>query len=609
VRGRLLVLVSFVFVALVVPATATAATTARYVYSPSSPVVGTPVKFDASTSTCDRTPCTYAWTDDGPDGPGGTNWSLGAGQTVSITFASAGTKYIRLSVRNSFGERSSTVKAIVVASQPAPAPTPVAGTSALYSYSPSSPTAGQAVTFDASASSCGRTPCKYTWSDDGPDGPGGTNWSLGTGVTATFTFSTASTKYVRLTVEDASGERASTVKAVVVAAATAPAPTPSPTPTPVPSVEVDTVTELQQAVAAAPNGSAIYVAGGSYGAVAVTAARNGYVTIRPTAGATVTLADVNFGPSASYVRLEGFTVSSQVDIAENGGHHVQLVGNDLRGVKAKWGSHDLLIERNWIHDCGNCISLISTAKGVPGSPDPNANDLAPVSNVTIRGNKIARPATDALFLSNFRSVLVEGNDISGVIENGAHNDCLQTVWGGDGLTFRENYLHDNRCQGFFIKDGEVKNVVVENNLMIRNNMPASGQGQPHVFQVYGVRTMRVERNTMWPSAGSQVLRDDASSGILVQNNIMSNFVPSDDSGTDTTDFYRDRAVLVEDYNVLGGSSAWASTYKGAHSVRSSSPAFRSPSTDDFRLSGPLTGGGETYAAGVDWRPADRHYGP
>jgi hypothetical protein len=302
-----------------------------------------------------------------------------------------------------------------------------------------------------------------------------------------------------------------------------------------------------------------------------------------------------------------------VDIAAEGGHHLQLAGNDVRGIKANWGSHDLLFEHNSIHDCGNCLSLTSTASGVPGSPDPNATDLPPVSNVTIRGNRIARPSTDALFLTNFRNVLVERNEITGVIENGAHNDCLQTVWGGDGLTFRENYLHDNRCQGFFIKDGEVKNVVVENNLMVRNTAPASTSGQPHIFQVFGVRGMRVERNTIWPGAGSQVLRDDASSGIVMRQNVLSNFFASDEAstpgGTDSGAYYRSPSVLQEDYNVLGGATNWVTQYRGPHSVRSSAPAFAAPSASDYRLTGPVSGGGESYAAGVDWRPADRRFGP
>ena len=49
-------------------------------------------------------------------------------------------------------------------------------------------------------------------------------------------------------------------------------------------------------------------------------------------------------------------------------------------------------------------------------------------------------------------MLIEGNEITNVRENGNHSDCLQTVWVGDHLIFRKNYLHDNRCQGFFVND-------------------------------------------------------------------------------------------------------------------------------------------------------------
>ena len=47
-----------------------------------------------------------------------------------------------------------------------------AATNAAFSYSPSSPETGQAVTFDASASTCDDNPCTYRWQDDGPDGSG-----------------------------------------------------------------------------------------------------------------------------------------------------------------------------------------------------------------------------------------------------------------------------------------------------------------------------------------------------------------------------------------------------------------------------------------------------
>lgn len=98
-----------------------------------------------------------------------------------------------------------------------PAPvtlTPVA-TTAVFTVSPN-PVVGQPVSFDAVASSCAASPCTYRWEDDGADGPGGTQWSLGTGQQLVFTFTGAGTKQVRLTVTDANGGTATVVRGITV---------------------------------------------------------------------------------------------------------------------------------------------------------------------------------------------------------------------------------------------------------------------------------------------------------------------------------------------------------------------------------------------------------
>jgi hypothetical protein len=274
--------------------------TAAYNYSPSAPQTGQAVSFDASASQCQDAPCTYTWVDDGTDGPGGTDWPLGSGKTMSFTFQNAGTKNVRVTVADADGDSATTVKAITVSSAP-PADTtppdttitsgpsnPTSSTSAsfaftsskagstyeckldagayaactspksysglsagshtfsvratdaagntdaspatqtwtiqpadhqltaVYSYAPTAPKRGQAVSFDASASACDDAPCTYTWVDDGPDGPGGDDWSLGGGKTMSFTFQKAGTKHVRLTVTDADGDYATVVKDIKV---------------------------------------------------------------------------------------------------------------------------------------------------------------------------------------------------------------------------------------------------------------------------------------------------------------------------------------------------------------------------------------------------------
>ena len=99
---------------------------------------------------------------------------------------------------------------------------------AAFTYSPASPTPGQAVSFDATSATCQDTPCSYTWVDDGPDGPSGGQWPLGTGRSMAFTFQEVGVKRVRVSVTDADGDRDSTMTAVTVAQAAPPADTTAP---------------------------------------------------------------------------------------------------------------------------------------------------------------------------------------------------------------------------------------------------------------------------------------------------------------------------------------------------------------------------------------------
>src|SRR5207249_846928 len=95
---------------------------------------------------------------------------------------------------------------------PTPAPTPTPGPIASFTYSPANPVTGQAVSFNASGSSCAASPCAFIWSDD-YDGS-----ILGGGVTMSFTFHDVGTKYARLTITDGLGRQATVEHNVVVGA-------------------------------------------------------------------------------------------------------------------------------------------------------------------------------------------------------------------------------------------------------------------------------------------------------------------------------------------------------------------------------------------------------
>ena len=99
---------------------------------------------------------------------------------------------------------------------------------ASFSYSPSSPTVGQSVTFNASNSTCPGGPCTYEWSnDDGPKQPIPPQTPLGNGKSISLTFSTAGIQYIRLLVTNVLGQSATVEHNVTVA----PEPPPPPPPT------------------------------------------------------------------------------------------------------------------------------------------------------------------------------------------------------------------------------------------------------------------------------------------------------------------------------------------------------------------------------------------
>jgi hypothetical protein len=111
--------------------------------------------------------------------------------------------------------------AIVTGAAPAPAPTnptpanpaPADKPAVATWTAPTGVRVGQAVTLDGTRST-GDGTLKYTWSFENADGS--TVWETRTGARVAMTFSVADTKYVKLTVTDADGDRSSSRKSFVV---------------------------------------------------------------------------------------------------------------------------------------------------------------------------------------------------------------------------------------------------------------------------------------------------------------------------------------------------------------------------------------------------------
>src|SRR5437867_4101190 len=170
--------------------------TASFAYSPSSTQAGQPVRFTASASG-GTSAFTFSWS----FGDGTT----GTGSPVTHTYSSAGSYTAALTVKDSSSPQQTATSQMTVAVTSPPPPI-----SASFALRPSSPSAGQSVSFAASASG-GTPPYNYTWSyGDG---------STGTGLEATHTYDRDGTYQVALTVADSIGSTGTWVAPVVVGTA------------------------------------------------------------------------------------------------------------------------------------------------------------------------------------------------------------------------------------------------------------------------------------------------------------------------------------------------------------------------------------------------------
>jgi Right handed beta helix region len=285
----------------------------------------------------------------------------------------------------------------------------------------------------------------------------------------------------------------------------------------------------------------------------------------------------------------------------------QLAGVDLRGTNLAIARFDVRGEIT-VEPGSRKISILHNRIsggyfGIEAGPTTSTS----IADTTIRGNRFIGPfGEDAIRLNRYHDsgdpdpygVLIEGNEITNVRENGNHSDCLQSVWGGDGLYFRRNYLHDNRCQGFFINDQPepVADVVVADNLMLRNAAPCdppdSGCGPPLIVQIIGpTRGIAVTGNTIWtPENDSPLaLREGPFGRVSFSGNVIYRGWSDWTGGFPD---YSEREDTVCQWEGLPPLSASAK-----HSCH---PGFRDPSRDDYRL---------RDGRGVDWAPRPGRFGP
>jgi hypothetical protein len=354
---------------------------------------------------------------------------------------------------------------------------------------------------------------------------------------------------------------------------------PPPPPTGACTTTVSSVSAAASSAASASPGAVICLANGSYGKLTLSATKAAPgVTVRAQNAGQATIAGASM--SGARLTLARFNVTDEVTIQP--------------------GATGMTVDHN---------RITGGYMGVNAGPTSSTQ----INDTKITNNELVGPfGEDAIRLNRYHDsdgdgvgVLIEGNEITGVRENGNHSDCLQTVWTGDHIVFRKNYLHDNRCQGFFVKDqaslggvsGPITGIVVENNLFLRNNEPCAAQapgcGQPSYFQVFGPYSGFVmRRNTLWTGDQVAVFQNGTGSDSKIENNVVYRFWTN--TNMSVADYVNNTRCKRETSE--GGS--WPSSTPGE--TVTCSPAFNNLAADDLRLIG--------SGRGVDWAPAEQSYG-
>lgn len=333
---------------------------------------------------------------------------------------------------------------------------------------------------------------------------------------------------------------------------------------------------ITRALAAAPPGAKVLVRAGSYPALSAGGRRTSSVTVAAYGAEAVSLPSISIAGGAGFLRFEGLHLTgagrgAAFTIGDNA-HDIQLVSTEVDdsddAIIVRPGASNVLFEGNDISsrapgatNGGIGLAFASTST-LPGSPPGEEND-PPISNVTIRNNHFHDIGIDAIRPSNFVNLVVEGNDMEGVKENGEHCDVLQVTFGGRGFVFRDNYIHDNQGQGLFIKDGEVTNALVENNVFVHNSLEIT-------VQFYDTVNLTLVNNTVWDNESNVLLRAGIRN-VVVRNNLFQRL--------DVDSTSEAAATVHQDYNVIGGGN-WGA--RGPHDVKGT-PKFVNAAGDDYRL--------------------------
>jgi hypothetical protein len=410
----------------------------------------------------------------------------------------------------------------------------------------------------------------YQWQDCNPGGNGCTNIS-GAGASG-YTLAAADVGHTLRAVVTATNKGGSTpassqASGIVAAYASGP-------PYPPCTQTLSQGANVTSAVSGAAATTVICLNSGEYGSLTLNGAHTGDVTLQAAPKAHVT---------AGKLTLEG--------------SHIVVRGLWLKGeVALEEGASFVTIDRNDITGGGEGIVFDTSDCTVPNAPTwAGCEPHAPITDITIFANHIhdigEGGGEDAIHLDNWRRVKITGNEFDHIVEAGEHTDCVQSVYGGDQLSFDHNYEHDNDCQGFFVKDGDATNVSFADNLFLRDQIGSFA----NFAQVWNVQGLTIQRNTIWDGKGFALVAEGASftPTATIDHNVINIFKVSQPIGN---------AYSITEGNDIFGEPPTNLTEGSGDSVVAS-PSFTNTAIDDYRLAGNPNG------VGIDWSPSGQQYGP
>jgi hypothetical protein len=337
---------------------------------------------------------------------------------------------------------------------------------------------------------------------------------------------------------------------------------------------VSSVSAAQSALGSAAAGSVVCLSDGNYGGISLTSSKTApgvTLTAANPGGATIGSVSV----SGSGYTISRFVIDGGVSISRNVDRTV--------------------VDHNRILSGGHYGVFVCTAE-----PPDQCEDTRITGNLfdgamnedQIRANVFHDGNGDGIGL------LVEGNEFRGNTERGGHNDVFQSVWVGDHLVFRKNYLHDFGGQGFFVKDQgrAIDGFIANDNLIVDQDLPCEPASlcsgyQLSPWQVYGpIANGEIKHNTVgWGSGGGTAVLTGTYTNIEFSDNVFNRLSDTDGGGSVPS--------LSGSNNIYCENSGWDVP---PGTSKDCAPAFLNPAAGDYRLAN---------GRGVDWVPSQQHYGP